>query len=139
MDDRALLDAYVERRSEQAFAELVSRHVNLVYATALRLVREPHAAQDVVQTVFIQLAGQAWRVRGANTIPGWLYRATCRAALVALRGESRRRRRETEAMKLADHNEPAGTTWENLAPLLDEALQRLNRVEQNAIVLRYFE
>ena len=38
MDDHALLRAFVQDHSEKAFAELVARHVNLVYATALRLV-----------------------------------------------------------------------------------------------------
>src|SRR5471032_3156989 len=37
MDDQELLREYVERQSETAFAELVTRHINLVYATALRI------------------------------------------------------------------------------------------------------
>jgi DNA-directed RNA polymerase specialized sigma24 family protein len=76
MDDRELLRDYVAHRSETAFAELVARHVNLVHATALRLVRDPNAAQDVVQSVFILLAGNAWMVRDANALPGWLIQTT---------------------------------------------------------------
>ena len=37
--DSQLLCAYAERRSEAAFAELVRRHVDLVYSAALRMVR----------------------------------------------------------------------------------------------------
>ncbi len=47
MEDRELLREYIERHSEQAFAELVARPVSLVYSTALRLVGDPQMAQDV--------------------------------------------------------------------------------------------
>src|SRR5215216_6077969 len=55
MDDRELLRQYVGHRSEAAFTELVRRHLNLVYATALRLMGDSHLAKDVAQSVFIQL------------------------------------------------------------------------------------
>jgi len=139
MDDHELLREYVERQSEAAFAELVARHVNLVYGTARRVVGDPAAAQDVVQGVFIHLARKAWTVRDGRALPGWLYRAAYRTALDAIRGEQRRRQRETEAMKLAEINSADEAAWEKLAPLLDEAMQHLNRAEQDAVVFRFFE
>src|SRR5881392_2334840 len=77
MDDRELLREYVEKQSEGAFAELVQRHLNLVYATALRLVGDAHTAQDVAQSVFIRLARTAHSIREGNALAGWLYRAAC--------------------------------------------------------------
>jgi hypothetical protein len=47
MEDLRLLRQYAEHRSERAFAELVDRHKDLVYSTALRLVGESQLAQDV--------------------------------------------------------------------------------------------
>ncbi len=44
MEDHELLSEYVERRSDQAFAALVERHIDLVYSTALRSVQDPHLA-----------------------------------------------------------------------------------------------
>ncbi|HAB19223.1 MAG TPA: hypothetical protein PLX89_17100 [Verrucomicrobiota bacterium] len=47
MNDEELLKVYVGEGSQDAFAELVRRHVGLVYATALRQLREPSTAQEV--------------------------------------------------------------------------------------------
>jgi RNA polymerase sigma factor (sigma-70 family) len=139
MDDHQLLQQYVENQSEAAFTELVQRHVNLVFGTALRVVQDAALAQDVSQAVFIKLARKAWTVRDGNALPAWLYRAAYHEACNTVRGESRRRHNETEAMKFADEETPSASAWEQLGPLVDEALQRLSRVEQNAVILRFFE
>ncbi len=139
MEDRELLQEYLERQSETAFAELVARHVSLVYATALRRVGEPQMAQDIAQTVFIHLARKARSVREGNALAGWLYRVTCCAAANTLRTEQRRRQRDREAVSQAELNTDTHAAWQTLAPLLDEALQDLNRAEQDAVVLRFFE
>jgi len=58
--DAELLAVFARTRSEDAFAELVRRHVNLVYSTALRRVNgDTHLAQDVSQAVFADLAQRA--------------------------------------------------------------------------------
>ena len=140
MDDLALLREYLEHHSEKAFSELVERHLPLVYGTALRVVADAHAAQDVAQAVFIQLARKAWTIREGHALPGWLYRATRHSALVALRSENRRRQRETDAMNLAEQNQPAAAAdWAQIAPLLDEAMAGLSHADQDAVVLRFFQ
>jgi DNA-directed RNA polymerase specialized sigma24 family protein len=58
-DDMEMVREYAARQSEEAFAELVSRHVNLVYSVALRHTRDTHLAEEIAQTVFIILARKA--------------------------------------------------------------------------------
>jgi RNA polymerase sigma-70 factor (ECF subfamily) len=61
-DDRAVeigLMERITRRERAAFEELYARYVNILYATALKFVREESDAQDVVQDVFIQVWDKA--------------------------------------------------------------------------------
>ncbi len=138
MDDAQLLREYAEHQSEAAFAELLGRHLNLVYSTAMRRVGDAHLANDVVQTVFIELARKPWSVRDAGTLAGWLYRAAGHVASNILRSETRRRRRETEAMGMNAKND-THPIWQRLAPFLEESIDTLSTTEQNAVVLRFFE
>ncbi len=51
LDDSRLLQEYVQRGSDEAFAALVGRHINKVYSVALRQVGNPHRAEEVTQAV----------------------------------------------------------------------------------------
>src|SRR5215472_18923181 len=93
-DDIELLREYARHHSEEAFATLVSRHINLVYSAALRYTANHHQAEEVTQAVFIILARKAGSLRPATILEGWLYETTRLTALSFLRGERRRQFRE---------------------------------------------
>jgi RNA polymerase sigma factor (sigma-70 family) len=138
--DRQLLTEYVSHNSQEAFATLVRRHINLVYATAYRQVGDFHKAQEITQVVFLILAAKAVRLKKEIILSGWLYQTARLASASFLRGERRRQRREHEAFMQSTLNDsPAEPGWEKLAPLLDEAMGRLGETDRNAIVLRFFE
>lgn len=59
-EDAESLRRYAEEGCEEAFAELVQRHLGLVYASALRRVGgDTRLAEAVAQQVFIEVAGRA--------------------------------------------------------------------------------
>lgn len=74
--DMDLVRAYVRDNSEAAFAELVDRHIHLVYSIALRYTGPTEDAQDVTQAVFFILAKKAANLRERVILTGWLYEAT---------------------------------------------------------------
>jgi RNA polymerase sigma factor (sigma-70 family) len=140
MDDRMLLQAYVEEGSEEAFATLVSRHLNLVYCAALRRTRDPQLAEDITQVVFILLARKARSLRRETILSGWLYRTTRYTAGDVLKSEFRRHRREQEAqMESPTESDSSETSWQSIAPVLDDAIGALGENDRNAIILRFFE
>src|SRR5688500_14091434 len=95
MTDSDLLREFVETGSQRAFADLVHRRIDFVYAAALRqLAGDTHRAEDVTQEVFVALARKARILRRHPELVGWLYQATHFASLGAIRRENRRRRRE---------------------------------------------
>ena len=138
-DDLTLLREYGRRNSEEAFAALVSRHVNLVYSVALRQVRDPHLAEEITQAVFIILARKAESLGPKTILPGWLCRTARYASANALTIQRRRQRREQEAHMQSILNEPESETWQQIAPLLDGAMEKLGQKDHDAVVLRFFE
>jgi RNA polymerase sigma factor (sigma-70 family) len=138
MEDIELLREYAQHQSEPAFTELVSRHINFVYSTALRVVRDSQLAEDVAQLVFIRLARKAGSLSDRAILSGWLYRTTQFVSLTVLRSDWRRRERENTAMQLTELNRNSESVWKEVAPFLDEALTRLGKVEQDAVLLRFF-
>ncbi|MDB6122103.1 MAG: polymerase, sigma-24 subunit, subfamily [Pedosphaera sp.] len=139
MDDMELVQEYAKSSSEQAFATLVSRHINLVYSVALRQVGNTHQAQEIAQAVFIILARKAGNLRKGTVLPGWLFQTARLTAGNFLRGEIRRVQREQEAYMQATMQETEPEIWKQIAPLLDSAIADLGEKDRNAILLRFVE
>jgi RNA polymerase sigma factor (sigma-70 family) len=140
--DGELLRGYAETRSEEAFAELVRRHLDLVHSAALRQVNgDAHLAQDVAQAVFADLARKAGALAGRAVLTGWLYTSTHFAAAKAVRAARRRQVHEQEAHAMREllHDPTPGPDWDQLRPVLDAAMLELDEADREAVLLRYFE
>jgi RNA polymerase sigma factor (sigma-70 family) len=140
--DLELLRDYAQNKSEESFAELVRRHVNLVYSAALRQVRSPQLAEEVTQSVFTDLARNAGKLSnatgGSPVLTAWLYQVAHRTAIDVVRRESRRQLREQIASEMNAMNATA-SDWTHVEPFLDEAMHALDETDRAAVLLRYFE
>jgi RNA polymerase sigma factor (sigma-70 family) len=141
MSDHDLLRAYARDGSQAAFAELVGRHLNLVYSGARRIVRSPQLAEDAAQVVFTDLARQARTISSETPLVAWLHVVARRTSTDLVRRESRRQLRESAVAALADTaTMPANdATWIDIEPLLDEAVESLEPADRTAILLRFLE
>jgi RNA polymerase sigma factor (sigma-70 family) len=138
-DDSVLLRQYAGNNSGDAFAALVTRHINLVYSVALRQVGNPHHAEEITQVVFIILAKKAGELRHDKALSSWLFRVTRLTANNFVRSEIRRQRREQEAFMRTILNESGNEAWPGIAPLLDTAVAGLSEKDRRAILLRFYE
>lgn len=136
--DVKLLARYHRQHAEDAFAEIVRRHLNLVYSAALRQVRSPQLAEEVVQSVFTDLARHAAKLKPDTVLSAWLYQVTRRTAIDVVRREARRQLREQIAAEMNAMNATADD-WTHVEPLLDEAMSALDETDRTAVLLRYFE
>ncbi len=135
-----LVREYVRLNSEAAFAEVVQRHINLVYSAAIRHVGTTAQAEEVTQAVFIILARKATSLRPDTILDGWLFETTRLTSLSVMRSERRRQFREQEAyMRSTLAKSPEDPIWQQFSPLLDEAISRLGKKDRDAMLLRYFK
>ena len=139
-ESQRLLAEYANTGSELAFRELLTRYVDLVYSTALRLVGgDAHLAQDVTQTVFADLARKAGTLGKGVMLGGWLHHHAIYVASTTVRGERRRQQRERQAVEMNAQQDHSEANLAQLAPVLDEAIDQLGAEERTAILLRFFE
>lgn len=139
-EDFELLQRFFSARDECSFEQLVTRHVNLVFSAALRILQNDHAAaEDVAQQVFVDLARKAGSLPPTVVLAGWLYDAARFTAAKAVRTEQRRRLREQESIAMEHPSPSSEPAWQEIAPHLDEAMGELSAPDREAVLLRYFQ
>ena len=140
LTDHELLTRFARTGEEAAFATLVTRHVNLVWSAARRFTGDDTLASEVTQAVFIILAQKAGRLSAKSVLTGWLYQTARLTAANALKENRRRQQREHQAyMEATLTPDETNEAWQQLAPVLDEAMHGLRTADRDAVLLRYFE
>jgi len=118
-------------RDRQAFEEIYDRYGDLVYSTALRVLRDTHLAEDISQETFVRL----WRkpesyVAERGRFLTWLISVTRNRAVDEVRARGRRQRYETASPEEQERELPAGTAND---PVLNADLAEQRRVVRAAL------
>jgi RNA polymerase sigma-70 factor (ECF subfamily) len=138
-DDAALLEAFVYRHDEGAFAALVRRHGPMVLGVCRRILRHEQDAEDAFQATFLVLARRAGDIRRPERLGNWLYGVACRTAARARRMAARRRNHERQAAAAPATSPVEAVLWQDLRPVLDEEIRRLPERYRAPFVLHYLE
>lgn len=142
MTDAQLLSRFREDRSPEAYAQIVRRHIDLVYSVARRRVGDPHLADDVTQAVFVVLARKAPRLADDTNLPAWLHKVARCAAVDALKLKERRSRHEQAAAMMRPTTAASAlddSQWEQVALLLDDAIASLGARDRELVIARYLQ
>ncbi len=138
MTDVTLLHEH-RKGSHQAFAQIVRRHIDWIYALALRRLRDPASADDVTQAVFVLLHRKSPNLPTDRAVVSWLHRTARYATLAAAKSINRRRNHESRAAMLQSTiTNPHDPTWHDLAPMLDDLITQLPQEDREAVLLRYY-
>ena len=88
--DGQLLESYIRRREEAAFAALVQRHGPMVWGVCQRILRSSHDAEDAFQATFLVLVRKASSILPKEMVGNWLYGVAHQTALKARATTARR-------------------------------------------------
>jgi len=135
--DALLLDRFVRRHDESAFAALVARHGPMVLRVCRRTLGDRHVAEDAFQATFLILARRAGTIRRQASLAAWLHGVARHAALKAR--DAGRRRHESPAADLAPpdpHPDPlSALTAREALRILDEEVQGLPEPYRLPVIL----
>jgi RNA polymerase sigma factor (sigma-70 family) len=123
--DGPLLQQFVARRDEAAFAALLRRHGPMVLGVCRRLLRHEQDAEDAFQATFLVLARRAAAVAPPEMVGNWLYGVAYQTARKARATRARRHARERQVTAMPEREAPRPGPWRELRPLFDRELRRL--------------
>lgn len=137
--DKQLLAEYVGEQNQAAFAALVDRHAPLVWNVCRRVLGETDDAEDAFQATFIVLLRKAGLVQWKNSIAGWLYQVSHRAAW-RCRSQAARRTQAITHSDLADRSRTiAQEEDEERRRVIEEEIARLPEALRLPVIMCYLQ
>jgi RNA polymerase sigma factor (sigma-70 family) len=135
LSDGELLERFLARREETAFAILVQRHGPMVLGAVRRVLADAHHAEDAFQAVFLVLARRAAAIRKRASLANWLHGVARRIALRARAQAAAQRHRERRPREMPQVDVLDEVTWRELRAVLDEEVGALPERHRAAVVL----
>jgi RNA polymerase sigma factor (sigma-70 family) len=135
LTDEQLLEDYISRRDEAAFAVLVRRHGPMVWGVCRRVLHNHHDAEDAFQATFLVFVRRAASIASRELLANWLYGVAHQTALKARATAAKRKGRERQVTDMPEQGVTQPDQWHDLQPLLDEELSRLPDKYRGVIVL----
>jgi RNA polymerase sigma factor (sigma-70 family) len=139
LTDGQLLQRFITRNDEIAFAALVQRHGPMVLAVCRRVLQDWHHAEDAFQATFLTLARKAGAIGQPELLANWLYGVAYRTALKAKTRAARRWQSEREVASMPRAEPTRDETWRELQAVLDEEMAQIPEKYRAPLILCYLE
>jgi RNA polymerase sigma factor (sigma-70 family) len=137
--DGQLLQRFISRQDETAFAALVQRHGPMVLAVCRRVLQDWHHAEDAFQATFLTLVKKAGAIGQPELLANWLYGVAYRTARKAKVSAARRWQYEREAASMPRAEPNRDATWRELQTVLDEEMAHIPEKYRAPLILCYLE
>jgi RNA polymerase sigma factor (sigma-70 family) len=135
LTDGQLLDRFVIRHDEDAFAALVKRHGPMVLGVCRRILGDTPDAEDAFQATFLVLVRKAATVLPREMVANFLHGVAFQTARKARAQMARRRARERQVIAMPEPEAVPEEVWDDLLPLLDRELSLLPAKYRVPVVL----
>jgi len=138
--DEALAEEFRRRRDRDALSELISRYDQRITAFLLKLLRDPHQAQEASQETFLRMLRGLDGYRADLPFRPWLYRIALNAARSLRTREAEQARRErTAALSRPEKDTAVNPAEKALRKEVESSVDRLPETQKEAILLHYFQ
>src|SRR6266404_1516817 len=137
--DEQLVERFARGHEELAFATLLRRHGPMVLGVSQGILRQREDAEDVFQATFLLLARKAGSIRKRQSVASWLHGVAYRLAVRVKAQRAFRKARERKASAMRRTGPSVEEAWQELRPVLDEEMEKLQEKYRTALVLYYLE
>lgn len=141
ISDKDLLDRYYADHSNQWLGILLPRYTMMLLGVCMKYLKNEDEARDAVQQVFLKVISELPKYR-VDYFKSWIYMVAKNHCLMQLRDKGKYTAEINErVMATADDAEDRNEHLqkENNLFRLGEALQQLNKEQQQCITLFYLE
>ncbi|HWE40574.1 MAG TPA: sigma-70 family RNA polymerase sigma factor [Isosphaeraceae bacterium] len=138
LSEGQLLERFLARGDEAAFAAIVARHGPMVLAVCRRVLNDAADAEDAFQATFLVLVRRGRAIRNRESLASWLHGVAHRVAARARLDAARRRRIEVRGA-MDPSQSVAAAVPDDLAPAIHEELAALPEKYRAPVVLCYLE
>jgi RNA polymerase sigma factor (sigma-70 family) len=137
--DQVLLEQFVSRRDEGAFAALLERHGSMVFGVCRRILQDEHLAEDAFQATFLVLARKASSICKQHSVASWLHGVALRVARKANAEAMHLKQPDARNTGALAPDPQAEVSWHEMQEILDDELEQLPDRYRLPLVLCYLE